>query len=230
MNYLKSKALEYEYKANIFLAIIVLSSFFLGKFLPLNNPWLYTPLLFIWLIFVVILQYLSQRAEKKQGDYLKGYNGENFLEDILKKLPNNYLYVKSIKLKYSNLDFLVISDNGIFGIENKNQNGKITYNSADKQLSRNYYPFRSNYIKQVRGCCLEINRIIKNKLNIDYFIVPVLVFSGLGVSIETPPKIDGTDILSSEMLSNFLIKKRDFSLDKMHQDNIYKLFSDLNKK
>lgn len=229
MNYLKKETLKYEYKSSFFLAVIVVISFILGKYLSLKNPLFYVPIFIFWLIMVVVLQYLSQQAEKRRLNYLKGYKGEKFIEEILKKLPNNYRYIKSIKLKYGNLDFLVINQNGVYGIENKNINGKIIKDEKNGKLLRNYMPFQKDYINQVKGGCLEISQIIKSKLNINLFVSPILVFSGLGVSIETPPKVGGVDVLSSETIVDFFINKKDNILDQANQENIYNLFYNLNK-
>jgi len=225
MNYLKWRALKYEYIASFFLAIIVIVSFGLGKYLSLKDPWFYIPVLILWLIVVVILQFLSQRSQERQAHYIKGYKGENYVEEILKKLPANYRYIKSVKLENGNLDFLVISENGIFGIETKNQNGKITYDEKNKQLLRNYYPFRKNYLKQVKKSCWGINEIIKGRLNVDQFVMPVLVFSGLGVAIEIPSRADGVDVLSSKLLMNYLVKSRGGALSQSFQDDLYNIFA-----
>ncbi len=226
MNYLKYKASRYEYESSFFLAIIVVISFVFGKYLPLKNPWIYIPIFFLWLIFVVVLQFLSQKSQQNQFNYIKGDKGELFLEGILKKLPNNYHYKRGIKFKNGgDLDFLVISENGIFGIENKNISGKITYDEKNKQLLRNHYPFDDKYLKQLKNNCFKINEIIKNKLNINIFVTPILVFSGLGVSIETPAKVDGVYVLSSDKILNFLISSKSGILDEPTKDNIYKLFN-----
>ncbi len=228
MNYLKQNALKYEFRESLFLTIIILVSFGLGRYLSFNNPWIYVPIILLSLFLIVISQILLQESTKKLKSFTKGHDGEQFIKEKLKELPGDYRYLHSIKLKNSDLDFLIICKNGIFGIETKNQNGKITYDDKNKKLLQNYYPFSKNYLKQTKSNCWEIHDIIKNKLNIDQYIIPVLVFSGRGVSIETSQKVEDVNILNSQSLINFLTKKKDVILSQSTQDEIYNLFK--NKK
>lgn len=221
MKYLKLQLHKYEYISNLYLSIIIVTTFFLGKYLLLTNPWVYLPILIIWLFVSVIFIDLMQKYDKKRLDYEKGIKGEEFIEGILKNLPTSYRYQRTIKLKDCDLDFIVIGENGIFGLEVKNMNGYISYDKNKKCLMRNGFTV-SKYLKQIKNNCWQINKIIKDKLGIDPFVIPILVFSKKGTVIEQMPS--NINILNSYQLMNFLTQYRGYKLNQQQQKDIWNLF------
>lgn len=128
-------------------------------------------------------------AAKKYNILVSGYKGERFLVKIAKKLNGNYTVFTNLPIRYkknrSELDLLLISENGILIVEVKNHSGVIM--GADNSASwtqRKYYrkgkitevvmenPF--NQIKRQR----EILKSILRSNGYDIWIDSILFFSG----------------------------------------------------
>lgn len=134
--------------------------------------------LFIGFIILVIFIVLLKNIRPKS----KGQIGEKLVNNILKKLPNNYIVIKNILLKTnvgtSQIDHIVVCKKGIFVIETKNYSGLIYGDEKQKYWvqiigkSKNKF---FNPIWQNRG---HINAV---KNSISYKKVPIysiVVFCG----------------------------------------------------
>lgn len=225
MAYLKRQITKYEIYDTLLITLICVFSFIMGgEFKEETNNWVKILVGGIIALFVVIILAFREVILKKQEKYRKGLKGEQFMKKILEQLPKNMCYRSDIKLDHGNADFLVIGEQGLFCIENKNINGRITYNK-DKQLCHNYLPFDKDYLKQTKRNSVQIKEIIKNKLNIDQYVQPVLVFSGLGVTLDLDEKIDDVYILGPKELENYFQKNNSSQLSKQDQDLVYNLFN-----
>lgn len=225
MKYLKLKSYGYGYISSLCLSVIVVTTFFLGKYLALVNPWIYLPVLVVWFVILVVLTDLMQKWDKKRSDYEKGIKGEDFIEGVLKNLPPSYRYKRTIKLKdrgkEHDLDFLVVGENGVFGLEVKNMNGYISYDNDNRCLMKNGYD-SNKYLKQIRKNCLQVNKIIKDKININHFIIPILVFSKKGAMIGPMPS--DINVLNSNQLIDFLVHYQGYKLEPRQQRDILDIF------
>jgi len=219
-SYLQKQIKKYDRLEIIFVSLIPIISFLLGR--SLKSISIVSGVLiglFLGALTAVLL-FLGDWANDRGYSYFKGLKGEQYVEKILNKLPTNYRYFKSDKLPYA--DYLVVGDTGVFCLEIKNMNGKITYNAQNKQLLRNYSPFDSNYLKQTKGNSAVASQLVKEELNENVFINPVLVFTGRGVSLELQNKVDGVDIINSNELLHFLQTENGYKkFDKEQQEKIY---------
>lgn len=206
MSYLEKQADKFDKKAEYILMLIVSISLIVGFILGKNDS---SYGLYIFIIagvclgiisFLLILQ--RDKFAKKSKDYSKGFQGEKYFKDFLdkNKLFCGFEYVDSITLDYGDADFIIVNDNGVFCIEVKNINGKITYDKKNDSLLYNFKPFDKDYLKQVKRNSVFIRNIIKKKINEFNYVQPVLIFSGLGSNLETDQKIGDVYVLKPEEL------------------------------
>ncbi|MCX6779039.1 MAG: NERD domain-containing protein [Candidatus Magasanikbacteria bacterium] len=219
---LQRQAKKFDRLEILFIFVIPFVSFFLGKFFKSFST-IYAFLIGLFLgILTFGMVWLSRWAKGRSLNFMKGWRGEQYVKKILSQLPQDYKYFKSDKLPYA--DFLVVGNNTIFCLEVKNINGKITYNPQTHQLLRNYSPFDKDYLKQTKRNALETSHLVREQLGIDVFVVPVLVFSGKGVSLELETSIEGVDVINSNELLRYLQAQNGYKkFYKEQQEKIYNI-------
>lgn len=155
--------------------------------------------------FFLILIYGHIRFEVKADEYRKdlnehyslerikileeGLKGEELALETLQQLNDNYMILHGISLNVNGqqfeLDFLILSNNGAFLVENKHWNGHITGNSSDKNFKKLSYDNwgnphedknKKNPIIQVTRTLNLFKQFLADK-NINIFIDKIVYFS-----------------------------------------------------
>lgn len=165
---------------------------------------------FIWLICGILL-----KVDEKEYHILKsGVEGEKRVINILSRLPDHYIVVHNVVVNYdgqmNELDFVVIGNNGVFVIENKNNSGTIEGDAKAPELlqSKNFRikKFR-NPIKQV-GMQTYRLRGLFNKFGINQWIQPIVYFSNPEARVNIRnceiPIFTALDIKNNDII-NFII-------------------------
>ncbi len=138
----------------------------------------------IILIFFTIVFYLeTKKAEKElveeeRHNYFtwgRGAGGELIVKKSLMTLDSDYKIFSDFHPGEWNIDHICVGPTGIFAIEVKAHKGTISY--TDNKLKRNDQELDGNYLGQTKQGSVFLNQLIKEKLNKEYFVVPVLIFS-----------------------------------------------------
>jgi hypothetical protein len=74
--------------------------------------------------------FFSRLNIRKFSTLSSGVDGENVAKRAIKKLPDSYHVFRNLHLEHEGkeceIDFLVVGNNGIFAVEVKNHNGRIS--------------------------------------------------------------------------------------------------------
>ena len=111
------------------------------------------------------------------SNFRQGLDGEALVAEELKKLPDEYIVIQDVKIPNmkSNIDFVVLSANGIFALEVKSHEGNITYNG--KELLRNGYALEKNFLWQVRSEATSLTEYLQANIDRNLYVNALLVFS-----------------------------------------------------
>lgn len=139
--------------------------------------------LFVILIVFGPLLVFSYRQYKKHDygstSFLKGLRGEGSVSSLLKDaLNDNYSVYCDVVIdpKFGNIDYAVIGPTGLFTIEVKSHRGEIGFNG--KQITKNGQLFEKDILGQSMGQAISLHDFLLEKLKVDIFVKPVIVFSG----------------------------------------------------
>lgn len=117
-----------------------------------------------------------------------GLDGEKETLKVFKKLPDSYTVFSDLEIeaegKKSQLDHVVVGPNGVFIIETKNLNGKVTGDAADHNLlqskvGRGGTPYSKQFynpIKQVSTHVFRLSRYLKAN-SVDLWVQGAVYFS-----------------------------------------------------
>ena len=161
----------------------------------LKIPFISDIINFIATITIVVQGF---RAIKITGEINKrssGVEGESLALQILSRLPDNYSIATDLKVsddegRTSQIDVVVVGNNGIFIVEVKNMNGNIVGNSDNKDFvqfktgrkggkySKTFY----NPIKQVRTHTFRLSQFLKRN-GFKYNIKDSVLFTNSNVTI-----------------------------------------------
>lgn len=141
--------------------------------------------LFFFIIFEFQIEEVDKELEKgRKRNYFtwgRGAGAELIVKRSLMKLGDDYRIISDFQTGRGNIDHICIGPTGIFAIEVKAHRGIINY--IDGKLKRNNEDINS-FLGQTKAGSVFLNQLIKERLNKEYFIVPILVFSNA--------KIDGS--------------------------------------
>ncbi len=136
-----------------------------------------------------------------QLDFNNGLLGEQSVENILQKLPDDYTIYENVILpgKQSNTDFVIVGPNGIFVVEVKSHKGRISYDGI--QLLRYGKRFEHNFLWQAKGEARDVSKYLKDNGVNEITVEPLLVFSNKFVSIHFGKKpLDGVHVIGTKWL------------------------------
>ncbi len=118
----------------------------------------------------------NEHLVRKSSDIvLSGIQGELNTLHILRALPDTFTIIPDILIKNNDntaqLDFLLIGENGIWIVENKNQNGTIRGDSEEKdwiqeKVGRDGTPYSKSFyspVKQVSTHVFKLKQYLKDK-------------------------------------------------------------------
>jgi len=151
-----------------------------------RNVWL--GIVFISVILFSFAGYIV--AGQRYNVLISGYRGERSLIRTVKKLGGNYSVFTNLQIRYkknrSEIDLLIIGENGLLIIEVKNHSGVIIGKSSDETwIQRKYYRNGKTAEIIMYNPFTQIKRqreILKNILRangFDVWVDCVLFFSGM---------------------------------------------------
>jgi len=149
------------------------------------NIWL--GIIFMSIILFCFAGYIV--SAKRYNILVSGFRGERFLVQTAKKLIGNYTVFTNLPIRYkknrSEIDLLIVSEQGILIIEVKNHSGVIIgSDNADTWLQRKYYRKGKTTEIEMENPFKQIKRqreILKNILRaseLEVWIDSILFFSG----------------------------------------------------
>ncbi|GMX58692.1 MAG: hypothetical protein MCSN_3460 [Candidatus Microsyncoccus archaeolyticus] len=171
--YLKNKRL-FEY-ASLFLVIDIIMFFYFSMELYYKSSIIFALVVFIF-YFELKKAKKELRYEKKRNYFTwgKGAGAELIVKKSLMTLSNQYRVFSDFQAGKWNIDHICIGPTGIFAIEVKAHKGTISY--TDNKLKRNNQELGGNYLGQSKKGSVFLNQLLKEKLNKNYFVIPVLIF------------------------------------------------------
>ena len=196
------------------------------------------PVLFLVLAFIAFIGFITF---KKNFDILKsGVLGEGNTLKLLKKLPRDYtvltnpvIHNRGITME---LDFVVVSKNGVFIVESKNYRGVVygkTSSTGWKQVKygkdgKTYEKQVSNPAKQSYRQKQRLDELFKD-LKISASIIPVLYFvdSRTELKIQDDANLNVTIINNEEYLIDFI--KNTKGKDKVSSEELAKIIRQFKK-
>ena len=109
--------------------------------------------------------------------YKKGIRGENYVLQELLKLPDTYMIFRNIYIphNFGNIDFIVLGPSGAYILETKYVNGLIDFDGNDLLCNGNLLEGK-HVVAQVEKQFWDLHNYLKNTINEDIFISPIIVF------------------------------------------------------
>lgn len=133
-------------------------------------------------IFLLFMAIFSKVFYKKYKIISAGVDGENEVKKILKMIPNQCIYT-NVPIEYhyskSEIDYLCISEKGVFIVEVKNYSGDIKGKYEDKiwkQVKRREIKEVKNPIKQLNKQIQILSSMLKDN-HIDVYIDGCVYFT-----------------------------------------------------
>ncbi len=179
-NHLRDK---YNKRLGIFSIELIVWLIFLGA---LSEYWI-----FIFIIGSIVINF-SYSELRKLGS---GLRGELKAKRIYSKLPDNYYVLSDLEVEInggkSQVDNIIVGNNGIFVIEAKNLNGKITGNENDKEVIQHkigrkggiYSNRVYNPIKQVATHVYRVSKVL-NENNIRFWVEGMVYFTNISCNVK----------------------------------------------
>ncbi len=201
-NYLRKKRLAAA-------GLLVLALLFLAvnQLLPLVSNTTAFIIITVFLVVIAVIEGLSKDSEQQESNFYHGRSGEGAVFYKLKHLLDDFVFFQDIKIGYGNVDFVVLGPTGLYSVEVKSHGGRIEYNGTE--LTRNGYIFQEkNILKQALGEALELQDYLKQKLNEDIFVTPVLVFSSRQAFVEVKNPVTNIYVLHKSYLNRFIMNNQ----------------------
>jgi hypothetical protein len=148
---------------------------------------------------VIIPAAIGSKFISKYKTYSSGIKGEKQTISIIKHLPDGYEAFTSIPISFdgnrTELDMVVVGENGVFIIETKNHNGTIYGSEDDYKFEQHkvgrkggeYTNTFRNPIKQVKRQTWILSNVLKNK-NANAWVQGIVYFSNPNVETHISSK------------------------------------------
>jgi len=184
---------------------------------------------YIWVIIILIFIIIGAakifipRITKKIGRQFNGFVGEKKAASMLSRLdPEKYKIINNLTIYIdkgsAQIDYLIISNFGIFIIETKNFEGIILGEETSNYWTQVLYKNRENFynpIKQNNWHLQALKNILKKYSNILYF--PIVVFTNNSdLRVKTI-----TDVIKIDDLIKTIRQHRTEIISDIARDNIY---------
>ncbi|OGM08142.1 hypothetical protein A2159_01880 [Candidatus Woesebacteria bacterium RBG_13_34_9] len=128
------------------------------------------------LLLVMVLFLLASLSLRRSNKFIAGQTGEKDIEFELKKLGENFVCINSgLETGRGNIDKIVIGPTGVWTLEVKSHKGNIIF-ERDTLLINNHFT-EKDFLKQAYAEAKYLEDLIKEKLNLQIKVQPVLVFS-----------------------------------------------------
>ena len=133
-----------------------------------------------------------------------GISGEDDIGDELKKLPNDFVVIhQGLDTNKGNIDKIVVGPTGVFTIEVKSHKARVTFNG--EELLNYFRPFEKDFLKQAYAEAIFLREHLKNNLNLEIEVQPVLVFSSQKAMMRFGfQKIKGAYVIQKRWLNKLI--------------------------
>lgn len=184
--------------------------------IKLFNPIYFTVAVIIFAPLFLLAYYLFKKADSESKGYLQGLFGEDDIAVSLKELSDQYSVYADVKIKpkTGNIDYVVIGPTGLFTIEVKSHRGIISFNGLE--LARKNGKLEKDFLKQAMSEAISLHDYLRERLETEIFIKPVVVFSSFAKmnfglkpinNVFVVQKKWLNKLIESQMVSNFLVDR-----------------------
>ena len=122
------------------------------------------------------------------------------MRKVLENLSDNYVIFCNVGLyNRGDIDLVILGPCGLIAIEVKSYKGGITFENG--KLLINGYRIKKDILKQTMNEALDLRQYLKQKMQKEFFVIPVLVFSSkyAGVRFGLNP-VNNAHIIQKEYL------------------------------
>jgi len=160
--------------------------------------------LFVVVALMLIVLTVIESRKKFIYRLAGGMEGEEQIVDELKKLPDEYVVIRGLKVKERmDVDCTVVGPTGVYAVEVKSHKGRIEFNG--QALTRNGQRFQKDFIKQVSSEAVLLREKIRHLAKLDLFVEAILVFSSKYASVHFGTQnIKGCRVIGREWLNELL--------------------------
>jgi len=152
-------------------------------------------------IIINISDSKTKRMVKEERRAVRGAKGEEKIGSLLESLGEDYLVIHDIESSYGNIDHIVISrQSGVYLIETKAHGGRVSVDHG--RLLVNGRDPEKDFITQALNNTYWLRDKIRNIIDVEIWIVPVVVFTNAFVERTDP--IKGVTIVNKKYLLNIL--------------------------
>lgn len=228
--YSRFLAVEYKYTA-----ICLFSLFIVLILLQMVAPD-YTAIVILSL--TVGCLFLTIASFKNYILWTNGAKGEERVIAELKKLSKDFIVINDLKLPNheGNIDHLVLSKNGLFIIETKNQSGVISCNGdywehQTKGLFKIFQKQLNSPSKQVKTSIVKLREFLKQNINFTgkLWFDSIVVFSNENVTLNEIANTN-VQVLKLEDLGDYIKNHRNVNLTQTELKSLEDLFGNLQAK
>jgi hypothetical protein len=159
-------------------------------------------LIFAFKAFETYADKKTEHLAKRAKDADKGARGEEKISSLLSELPDGFEVFHDVQFGGFNIDHIVASPAGIFLVETKSHGGKVS--AQGDELFLNGRKPEKNFINQTWSQTYSLQNYLKEMMDIDVKITPILCFSSAFVEVRRPVK--GINVVNASYLVDFLKK------------------------
>lgn len=143
----------------------------------------------------------ANRMMKEERRAIRGAKAEEKIGSLLENLDEGYLVIHDITSPYGNIDHIVISkQSGVFLVETKAHGGRVSV--ANGRLLVNGHEPEKDFIAQALKNTYWLRDEIRNAINVEIWITPLVVFTNAFVERTAPVK--GVTIINKKYLTSML--------------------------
>lgn len=157
--------------------------------------------------FLMVTKSLEKKGthfKKRAKDAERGAIGEEKVDERIAELPEGYVSFHDLGFSGFNIDHVVVGPTGVYVVETKSHNGKVTANGDALYL--NGRPPEKDFINQTWSQTFHIRNLLKDRTGKDCPVKPVLCFSRAFVSVKGTVK--GVTVVNSGYLTTFIAKQK----------------------
>lgn len=156
------------------------------------------------IVLMGIILSLVEKRKKIVDRWVNGIEGEGQIVDELKKLPDNYVVIRGLKVKeHLDVDCTVVGPTGVFAVEIKSHKGKIGFDG--RELTRNGRRFEKDFLRQATAEAFGLRDKIRNLAKIDLYVEAIVVFSNKYASVRLGQQmVRGCRVIGRDWLNNIL--------------------------
>lgn len=188
--------------AVVFLLGSLLLSKNIGSFAKIGLP----GIVVLFVGFKIFESYTNKKTDeldRRAGDAERGARGEEKVAEALANLTDGFEVYNDVQFEGFNIDHVVASPAGVFLVETKSHRGKVS-NEGDKLLLNGKIP-EKDFLNQTWSQTYRLQDYLKEKMNVEVKVQPILCFSSAFVRVRTPLK--GIEVMNVGLLGKYFDKQ-----------------------